>query len=626
MGWLTELSTVYDAVIKGPSKDNNPLPLYHIENNASLTVILDDQGKFQGATLLGKNKEDRSDWQTCMPCTETSASRTSGVDAYPLCDKLEYAAGDYEKYVPEEKLTEKLKEQLEKKKSAYMSLLENWALSEYSDVKIKAVYTYVKKGTLIKDLLRTKIPEMKNMSDIEAYSGFVRWAVEIPSEKESRTWKDAKIQRLWIQYYKHRYLNESDFCYISGKNAPIAVLHPAKIRNAGDSAKIISSNDNSNYTFRGRFQEANQACQIGLETSTKAHNALRWLIAKQGMTIGNGLTVVSWCSASIVKPKIITSTQAFPDDDDDEDDAAYFTQENLARRINNRLRGYYSDVKPTDKIIIMGLNAATPGRMSILLYREFIKTDFCESQEYWHYHLAWFYSYWDKDDKKTAHTISAPSPIEIARAAYGEHLNDNIKTMVIQRILPCILYKTSIPRDMEHLCISRASRLITLEKEVQEKTLETACAVFRYNAYIRNKGDYKVGLEEDKEDRDYLYGRLLAVADRVESQVLYKSKEERETNAVRYMQRFSKYPCSTWKFLYVDKLRPYFSHLPKKSRDWYEALIQEINSLFNHEDFASDKSLTGEFLLGYHCQQKAFWDGVAKSKGEKQPESNEEND
>jgi CRISPR-associated protein Csd1 len=609
MGWLTELNTVYDAAVQGPSKENKPLPLYHIENNAPLTIILDGQGKFQGARMLGKNEN----WQTCMPCTEKSTARTSGAEAYPFCDKLEYVAGDYTSG-----------KDLKEKHSKYLSLLGDWAASKYSNIKIKAVYTYVKEGTLVKNLLQAKIPEIANTSDIDAYSGFIRWEVEIPGEKDSRTWKDVNIQNLWIQYYSHRYLNKFDFCYVSGKNIPIAVLHPAKIRNPGDSAKIISSNDKSNYTFRGRFEEADQACQIGVEISTKVHNALRWLIAKQGMTIGNGLTLVSWCSASAVEPKIMTNTLVFADEDDEE--SPYSTRENLARRINKRLRGYYRDVKLTDKIIIMGLNAATPGRMSILFYREFIQTDFFEAQEYWHYHLAWFYSYWDTDNKKTVYTISAPSPIEIARAVYGKHLNDNIKTMAIQRLLPNILYKTPIPLDMEQLCINRASRLITLEVSEREKTLETACAVFRYNSYTRNKEDYKVGLEEDRKDRDYLYGRLLAVADRVESRVLYKRKEERETNAVRYMQRFSKYPCSTWELLYVEKLRPYFSHLSKKNRDWYEALIQEIKSLFNHDDFISDKSLTGEFLLGYHCQQKAFWEGLAKSKADKQLEPNEEDD
>jgi CRISPR-associated protein Csd1 len=612
MGWLTELSTVYDAVIKGPSKNNKPLPLYHIENNAPLTVILDGRGKFRDAQLLGKSKEEKADWQTCMPCTETSASRTSGVDAYPLCDKLEYVAGDYETYISGKKLREKY--------SAYLSLLKDWAASEYSDVKIKAVYGYVKKGVLVKDLLRAKILK----SDIKVYSGFIRWVVEIPGEKESRTWKDMKIQKLWIKYYSHRYLNKSGFCYISGKNTPIAALHPAKIRGSWDSTKIISSNDSANYTFRGRFEEADQACQIGAEISTKAHNALCWLIAKQGITVGDGLTVVSWCSTFSIKPDIMTSTQALSDDDEEEDEILYSTKENLVRRINNRLRGHYSDMKSMDKIIIMGLNATTSteraiGRLAIVLYQEFIKTDFCEAQEYWHDHLAWFYTYWNKDDNKFMHTISAPSPLDIAISAYGKHINNKLKAQAIQRILPCILYKTPIPQDMERLCISRASRLATLEGGEREKTLETACAVFRYNTYNRNKEDYKVGLEEDRRDRDYLYGRLLAVADKVETDVLTARNENRESNAVRYMQRFAKYPCSTWDILYVSKLPPYLKQLSPKLRGWYEGIIQDISSKFEHDEFVSNKALSGEFLLGYHCQQKDFW-----RKRDKKQSGNEE--
>jgi CRISPR-associated protein Csd1 len=275
-----------------------------------------------------------------------------------------------------------------------------------------------------------------------------------------------------------------------------------------------------------------------------------------------------------------------------------------------------------EKIILMGLTAATPGRMSIVVYREFVKSDFFDAQQHWHEHLLWFYSYKKQDNRKTKHlhTVSAPSPLEIIKTAYGAHAGDAMITKGIQRLLPCILDKNQIPPDIERLCVDRASRLKTIDEDEREKTLETACAVFKYNSYCRKEEDYTVGLEEDRNSRDYLYGRLLAVADRIESQVLYKRKERRETNAVRYMQRFSRYPCSTWETLYVEKLRPYFSYLSKKGRDWYESLIREIESSFKYDDFVSDGPLSGEFLLGYHCQQKAFWDGVAKLKAAKQPE------
>jgi len=621
MGWISELNKVYDHIAGNDKIGNKPLPLYHITNNAPLEITLNGKGEFQSARLLGK--AERDDWQTCMPCTEKSAARTSGVEAYPFCDKLEYVAGDYAKYGEGKNLEEKHNE--------YVSLLEEWAQSKHSNQKIRSVCNYVKKGTIIKDILNAKtIPEMDTPDKIGAKENnvFVRWNIEIPNE-ERRTWMDPEIQRLWIEYYTNNFQKIKDFCYVTGNNEPIAELHPAKIRNAGDSAKLISSNDKSNYTYRGRFTEADQACQVSMSVSVKAHNALRWLIQRQGTTIGNGLTVVAWCSAPDVKPQLLNSTQDLWADEDNEQEE-YFGAEESGKAINKRLLGYYKNVPDSDQILIMALNAATPGRMSILLYREFIKSDFFEAQEHWHYHLAWFYTYWRKGEKSPYHTISAPSPEDIAKTAYGGHVSDSAKAMTIQRLLSCIIDKTPIPKDIEQLCFSRASQLNTLNASERERTLETACAVIKYNLFAQNenKKEYKVGLEEERKDRDYLYGRLLAVADRVESRVLYQRKEKRDTNAVRYMQRFARYPCSTWEMLYVEKLRPYFSQLNKKSRDWYESLIQEIKSLFDHDEFVSEKALSGEFLLGYHCQQKSFWDGIAKTKskaaGQSEPTDEEE--
>ena len=618
MGWISELNAVYDGIEKNKKIEKKPLPLFHITNNATLEISLDGEGKFRSARLLGK--AERDDWQTCMPCTEKSAARTSGVEAYPFCDKLEYVAGDYIKYAEGKNL--------EKKHDEYLSLLGEWVQSDYSNNKIISVYKYVKKETLIQDILNEgNIPEMDTPDKIGTGENnvFIRWNIKTTGDRDGRTWMDSEIQHLWINFYSCYYLSNKGFCYITGKNGPIAELHPAKIRNAGDSAKLISSNDNSNYTFRGRFTDAGEACQIGMEVSVKAHNALRWLIDRQGTTIGNGLTVVAWCSAPEVQPQLLKSSHDSWDDEDNEEDD-YSASEKTGKGIRSRLLGYYGKIPDNDKILIMGLNAATPGRMSILLYREFVKSDFCEAQANWHEHLAWFYTYWKKGEKTPQYTISAPSPEEIAKAAFGGHISDSAKAMTIQRLLSCIIDQTPIPADIEQLCFSRVSRLNTLDISEREKTLETACAVTKYNLYARkkNKKEYNVGLEENREDRDYLYGRLLAVADRVEAKVLYQRKEKRDTNAVRYMQRFARYPCSTWEFLYVEKLRPYFSQLNKKNRDWYESLIQEIKYLFDHDEFVSEKALSGEFLLGYHCQQKAFWDGIANLKAAKQPEPTDE--
>ena len=53
----------------------------------------------------------------------------------------------------------------------------------------------------------------------------------------------------------------------------ISELSPKKIRNSGDGAKLISSNDDKGFTFRGRFDLPSEAACVGRVTTEKAHNA-----------------------------------------------------------------------------------------------------------------------------------------------------------------------------------------------------------------------------------------------------------------------------------------------------------------------------------------------------------------
>jgi CRISPR-associated protein Csd1 len=87
------------------------------------------------------------------------------------------------------------------------------------------------------------------------------------------------------------------------------------------------------------------------------------------------------------------------------------------------------------------------------------------------------------------------------------------------------------------------------------------------------------------------------------------AKEERATTAARLMQRFSDRPYSTWKNVeesltpYKDRIRANYPGLLKG----YEELLHVIHSMFvTAEDYKGDTRLTGEYLLGYHCQRQWF--------------------
>ena len=608
MSWLTELEKVYDNMIDKKT-DDKPAPIYHISNNASVTVVLDGKGNFIKAELIDAKSKDRV---TTMPCTDSCASRSSGDDPYPLCDKREYVYGDTEKH------------------DMYMNLLKSWACSAFANDKVKAVYTYAAKGTLAEDLKRSGIA-------CDDVSDFIRWSVELPGDTKPELWKDEATQNSWIQYYnsdafdeyctvqftdkkdREKRIRETGLNYTDGSSTKIAAYHPAKIRHGGDKAKIISSNDTQNYTFRGRFLTDKEACQVGADATQKAHCALRWLIRRQGESLGDGLSVVTWNAAGDRLPSIVEGSGIFDYGVDFAEEGKtqkkeYETAEEFAYAMNKRLVGYYGDIGNQQSIMILVIKEATPGqgRASIALYRELQNTDIVQALNNWYDGLLWYRSYWqwnkDGNVKHYIHSIGTPSPKEIAECAYGERVKPNQIEKTVQRLLPCILDGSAIPFDLEQQCIQSASKLLTLDTPYKRDfVLETACAVYKYNRN-RIKEEYQLALEENRTSRDYLYGRLLAVAHQEEYRALKKMDPDsnRETNAMRYMQQFALRPATTWKLLYEQKLKPYRRHLSVKSVDYFERKVKDISDLFNVDDYINDSPLSGEYLLGYQCQLKAF--------------------
>lgn len=111
-----------------------------------------------------------------------------------------------------------------------------------------------------------------------------------------------------------------------------------------------------------------------------------------------------------------------------------------------------------------------------------------------------------------------------------------------------------------------------------------------------------MALDVNCRDKNYLYGRLLAVADRVEYRTFDAEKDSgRVTNAKRYMNVFSQRPFDTWKVI-EENLQPYFSKLKVAERKYYENLMDEICQLFEEETFKENTKLDGLYLLGFHSQ------------------------
>lgn len=622
MSWLYKLIKTYDNSIETGqcSKDNNILlPICHTTNNAQIEIIINANGEFLDANVIAKN-----DCVTVIPCTEKSGGRTGQTPTcHPFCDKLQYIASDFTEYGGE--VTSGYKKNPKEPHHLYLKLLNEWCSSEFTNRKVEAVYKYVSKGSPIKDLIKKgvlffdeekkqllkkwdgpqnekpKIFEvMQNNSPEDA---FVRWIVEGINEK-SFCWKDSEIWESWKNFYLSTQQLKG-FCHISGQTTPLAIQHPAKIRNAADKAKLISSNDKDGFTFRGRFTDAEgfQACSIGYIASQKAHNALRWLIARQGFRTSSQ-AIVAWSVEVKEVPDLMLNTleALFSEDQIKENiiekyNLHFDAGEAFATRFNSMLSGYRKNLSDADEIIVMALDSATTGRMSISYYRELQASEFLNRIESWHKECCWFQNFGEKRK-----FVGAPSPKDIVSIAFY-HQSDRVKESMLSPLLRCIIDGIPIPLYIVNNCVSRASNREGIESWEWEKALGIACAVYRKHK-IKEK-EYSMVLENEYYARDYLYGRLLAIAEYIEHMALYLANEKRETNAGKLLQQFANKPFTTWTVLekalapYKARLRTSRFHLLNKM----EEEIDLIFSLFQKDDFISDARLTGEFLLGYHCQR-----------------------
>src|SRR5699024_9353620 len=170
--------------------------------------------------------------------------------------------------------------------------------------------------------------------------------------------------------------------------------------------------------------------------------------------------------------------------------------------------------------------------------------------------------------------------------------NEKVVKGLMERMLPCIIDGRGIPKDIVRSAFYRASNPIGMDKWEWEKTLSITCAL------LNREEKLGMGLDEEITDRDYLFGRLLAVADVLERRALGRD-ENRATNAIRYMNSFSKHPERTWKTIQAN-LQPYQERLANKGI-YLSSLIDEVASKIKYEDFNNKPLRSEERRVGKEC-------------------------
>ena len=420
--------------------------------------------------------------------------------------------------------------------------------------------------------------------------------------EEPACWKNRNLFAAFEAYYGGLLAaREEVLCMVEGKGEPAALQHPKGIIPINGNAKLISANDGSGFTYRGRFLDERQAATVGYIASQKAHNALRWLASEQGVRESSGKRIfLCWNpeGKTIPRPmRRVRSAEAEPVRKPSE----------YKKQLQGTLLSFRKDhqLKDTDRAVLVSLDAATTGRLAVTYYNEIGLGTFLRRMEDWDGHCCWYAG-------KLG--IQAMSLLDIVDCAFGvERKNfletdEGIRGQHLQRLLHCKMDGGIFPLDILRALTQRASSPLGYEKANWRRILRTACAALQKYRYDTKQGGNEMAWALDKKNRSFQYGRLLAAMERLEEDYYSKTQEGRQTNAIKYMSEFKRRPFAVFERVNQHLQLAYLGRVEPRQAARYKRLVGEIVGIlreFPEEEL--NRPLEDIYLMGYELQRNAFF-------------------
>lgn len=688
MSYLSDLCAIYEdhRDLAGVERTGEPMlaPRYHLLQQAGIEICLTSNGKYIPNRAVAFKKGDW-DADTLIPVTEASGGRSGSMPApHPLFDKLEYLCpGAGALMELEGDKAAKAIRKFNELHARYLDGLRAFCSSPFIAPQIApalaAVCSYLEGGTIIDDLIsdgflgkdeRGKIPNVWSGDDAPSFYGkrkdplgaLVRIRI-IGDGPESRLWMRRELWDSFIAWQDALEDGDKGLCYVLGTELAPGRNAPKYIRYPGDGAKLLSSNDSQNFTYRGRFTNSSQAFCVSRKAMDQSHSALRWLIAKQGWkNRSTGQVVVAFGRGLNNFPSIGAGV-----DDLDEGwtvDSIPTTEEDYAKALARLLSGRRGKLPEDRGARVLGLDSATEGRLSVFYDRQLPADVLASRVIHWQETVVWRHRYlFMKPPGEKAHRMpffGAPSMDEIITALYGENAGDSLRKNVAARLLPCIVDSEPLPQDVVETALERATARLPLCGAESlacgrtdpngnyffcapgEMALTVACALIRKSLNDRSlragRGEvWKVEYDMQNKDRDYLFGRLLALAQKVELDARAGSGETRPTNAERLQIAFARHPARTWQILF-HQLDPYRRSLESRRGDvapddvskeakairggvWLLGEINRVVAKIGETDVGfTDIPLGPNYLLGYSSSLNSFYTKKTKEDSDEMEE------
>lgn len=609
MGILQKAVETYDAHVAyvGIERKGHHIltPIGHTIAKAEFEITLDQDGN-----LIDLTSVDKKQAATIIPVTEESLNRTSSaIRPHPLCDKVNYLSGENEE-----------------KYHLYIEQLERWETSKFTHPMLTPILHYVKSKPLLDDMKSFGIDLEKTKK------GLIRFRVIGIEQENGACWTNRNLHKAFAEWYKSEYLTSErsmSLCMISGKKDILTDKHPKGIIPISGHAKLLSSNDETNFTYLGRFTEAVQAASVSYEASQKAHNALRWIADEYGKTYKTRC-FLCWNPQGKPTPHsaepFLTGFSMGTDEEMNPSD--------YKRELQKTLLGYQSELPANEGVVVAAFDAATTGRLALTYYSEIPAVDFLTRMKDWDDSCCWWT--WNPSHHKEDQIRAIPL-WQIVNCAYGAEQTKNgrvdfvpdekVFCQQLQRLIACRTENGKFPEDIKRVLTIRASNPQAYTSHLYRRLLVTTCAVIRKYHHDHQKEDLEMKLEEKRNDRSYLFGRLLAVMEKAERDTYDQANDGREPTAIRLQAAYSQHPLHTANIIENQLERAYFPRLEPKARIFYKKLIGNLMERLVcvcKSDRDWNSALGDTYLIGYYLQNAELYTKREKPE-EKKKEKNDGN-